>query len=223
MIMELDGCRICELFGGPHAEHAGWHGASVGRSAALPASEEIWKRVRIEQAYRDAREVTEGDEGVIDFIDAMSQGVTSGWLGPEPVVWGPTADTMQGSRPHAVVVDEAVHFDVHSTPIPHDSRSVDRQLIVEPGWVRAPQAERGAVPLAGEPSQSDVDRLLSDALASAYVGQTVRLTVLDSGTGERATFSVIKREELLKLDRIRELETKIRNDLQEREGDRDVR
>jgi hypothetical protein len=79
------------------------------------------------------------------------------------------------------------------------------------------------VPLAGEPSQSDVDRLLSDALASAYVGQTVRLTVLDTGTGERAEFSVIKREEPSKLDRIRELETKIRNDLQEREGDRDVR
>jgi hypothetical protein len=166
--MELDGCKVCQLFGGPHAEHAGWNGASVLRqSAAVPSWEEVRKRNKIDRAYKEA---TESDDLVDEFVEGMSQPVTG-------------------------------------------------EVVVPPGYVRAPQSERGYVPAL--PTQDEVDRLLTDALAAAYVGQTVRLTVLDKGTGERATFSVIKRSvaavEVERLDRIRELESTIRHHLQEGE------
>jgi hypothetical protein len=217
MSRELDGCKICGLFGGPHEDHAGWHGTSIGKPASTPAWEEIRKQRRVEAAYRD---VTEGDAEVEEFIEAMSQPVTGdvvgGHWGPSPREWNPTGTGgMRGYKPLGVVADE-----IHGWLGDPESAIGDVGVSpVAPGWVYAPQAERGAVPQ--EPAPDDVDRLLTEALKFAYVGQTVRLTVLDRGTGERATFSVIKRSEpdaeTERRDRIRELETKIRNDLQEGE------
>ncbi len=216
--VELDGCKVCELFGGPHEEHAGWHGAGVGRPATLPSTQAIRERVKIENDYRPP--TPESDEELDGFIDAMSQPVTGEIV---ESVWDPTGShraqglfqpidvDMQGLKPRQVIYDEIHRLD--------DDRARALAEEVPAGYVRAPQSERGYVPI--EPTQDEVDRLLTDALRMAYVGQTVRLTVLDTGTGERATFSVIKRSdpdaEAERRDRIRELETKIRNDLQEGE------
>jgi hypothetical protein len=217
--VELDGCKVCELFGGPHEEHAGWHGAGVGRPATLPSAQAIRERVRIENDYRPP--TPESDEELDGFIDAMSQPVTGEIV---ESVWDPTGS---GKAQGLFQPIPPRHYDhIHEEPYLRGERSRlddDRARAlaeeVPAGYVRAPQSERGYVPI--EPTQDEVDRLLTDALRMAYVGQTVRLTVLDTGTGERATFSVIKRSdpdaEAERRDRIRELESKIRNDLQEGE------
>jgi hypothetical protein len=227
--MELEGCRICELFGGPHAEHSGWNGTRVSRmSASMPRWEEVRRRHQIEQHYQEIREGVleipetltygdrESDTFEADFIEAMSHPVTGavvgGHWGPEPSVWDPT-----GSH-KAQGLFQPIDDGFRDRLDDDRARALAEETpIVAPGWVYAPQAERGQVPY--EPTTDEVDELLRNALAFAYVGQTVRLTVVDRGTGERAAFSVIKRDvESYRKDRIRELESKIRRDLQEGEG-----
>ncbi len=224
--MELDGCKICSLFGGPHAEHAGWNGAHVTRdSAVVPRLESTRARRRVEQAYREA---TESDDRVDDFVDSMSQPVTGEVL-PKP--WDPTGTNDELSFPASWKAREPrvetwepylrgeKSLEDYRTGVTHYDH-LHEEPIVAPGWVYAPQAESGRVP--AEPTVDEVDALITDALKFAYVGQTVRLTVKDAGTGETATFSLIKRDEgdveAERVDRIRELEAKIRHDLQE--GDR---
>jgi hypothetical protein len=209
----MDECRICELFGGPHREHAGWNGVRER------AAREVSRRFRSEQ---EARKLTAE-------IDPEKEGIL---MIPETLTF--SDDDGQDFLAEVEAVMSQPVIDVWSAPIPHDSRAVDAQLwdtteatetfsphpIVEPGWVYAPQAERGAVP--AEPGVEEVDRLLTQALADAYVGQTVRLTVVDADSGESETFSVVKRDlgdvRAERLDRVRELERRIRRDLQE--GDR---